>query len=155
MRETSANHSRLHIVVAFFFFFFFSTAVIVGIVVLEGYPEYHTNFDDLNLVKSECLLETLKVLWVALLIIERAKTYKATYTASPFMFRHGIFPYQHGAGVGGRANEIGDAYFAIIPMIDGTRDLLEIADWADLPIFAFDECVADFLKAGLMTEAIP
>ena len=120
-----------------------------------GYPEYHTSFDDLNLVKSESLLETLKVLWVALLIVERAKTYKATYRASPFMFRHGIFPYQHGAGVGGRANEIGDAYFAIIPMIDGTRDLLEIADWADLPIFAFDECVADFLKAGLMTDAVP
>ena len=73
------------------------------------------------------------------------------------MFRHGVFPYKHGAGVGGRANEtneIGDAYLAIIPMIDGTRDLLEIAEWAKLPIFAFDECVDDFLKTGLMEEII-
>ena len=120
----------------------------------DGFPEYHTSLDDLTLVKSEKLLETLKVLWTAILVIERTKTYKATYKASPFMFRHGIFPYKHGAGVGGRANEIGDAYYAIMPMIDGTRDMLEIAEWAKLPIFAFDECVDDFLKAGLMEEIV-
>ncbi|MEO9961917.1 MAG: DUF4910 domain-containing protein [Nisaea sp.] len=116
-----------------------------------GYAEYHSSADDLSLVSADNLFETLLTGWVALMTIERTHVYRGTYTASPFMSRHGVYPYQHGAGVGGRASIIGDAYYAIIPHADGKQDLLEIAERCEMPIFAFNECVEQFLKAGLLT----
>jgi len=120
-----------------------------------GYIEYHSSADDLNLVKADKLFETLMAAWVALMTIERTHVYQGTYTASPFMSRHGVYPYQHGAGVGGRASIIGDAYYAIIPHADGKQDLLEIAERCEMPIFAFDECVSEFLRVGLVTKEGP
>lgn len=117
-----------------------------------GYIEYHSSADDLSLVKADKLFETLMTAWVALMTIERTQVYQGTYTASPFMSRHGVYPYQHGAGVGGRASVIGDAYYAIIPHADGAQDLLEIAERCEMPIFAFDECVSEFLRVGLLKE---
>lgn len=118
-----------------------------------GYPEYHSSADNLDLVSADNLFGTLEIGWAACMTVDRARRYKGTYTATPFLSRYGVFPYQHGAGVGGNATIIGEAYYALMPSVDGEQDLLEIADWFDLPIFAFDECVSAFKKAGLILDA--
>ncbi len=119
---------------------------------LGGYAEYHSSADDLTIITPQQLLETLEVGWTAVMAVERARTYRGTYTATPFLSKFGVFPYQHGAGVGGHASVIGDAYYALMPSIDGVQDLLQIAEWAEMPIFAFDECVEKFRAAGLLNE---
>ncbi len=47
---------------------------------------------------------------------------------------------------------IGNAYDAMMGEADGFKDLLKIAEDNDMPIFAFDECVREFCRVGLLEE---
>ncbi|MBT3764396.1 MAG: hypothetical protein HOF84_00975, partial [Rhodospirillales bacterium] len=47
---------------------------------------------------------------------------------------------------------IGNAYYAMMGEADGSKDLLQIAEDNDMPIFAFDECVREFSRVGLLEE---
>ena len=119
-----------------------------------GYAEYHSSADDLTLIKPENLSQILEISWDAIQAIERTRTYKATYTGTPFLSKHGAFPYQHGLGTGTTATKAtfgGLAYYQLMIDADGEKDLLEIADGSALPIEAYDDAVASFLKAGLIT----
>jgi len=118
-----------------------------------GYQEYHSSSDEPGtVVTAERLLETLQFTWTTLMVVERARAYRATYSTTPFLSSYGIYPHQHGAGGGGYGNMQSDAYYALMHAVDGERDLLEIAQSAGLPIFAFDECVQQFKSAGLLEE---
>lgn len=119
-----------------------------------GYPEYHSSSDEPGtVVTAERLLETLQFAWTTLMVVERARAYRATYSTTPFLSSYGIYPHHHGAGNGGYGNMQSDAYYALMHGADGERDLLEIAQSAGFTIFAFDECVADFKRVGLLEEA--
>lgn len=117
-----------------------------------GYAEYHSSADDLQLVRPEFLLESLQVTWAALMTVERARSYKGTYQVTPFLSKYGVFPYQHGWGTGGQGTEIGNAYYAMMGEADGLKDLLQIAEDNGMSIFAFDECVREFCRVGLLME---
>lgn len=122
-----------------------------------GYAEYHSSADDLNLIKPENLSDIMEVTWDAIQAIERARTYKATFTGTPFLSKHGVFPYQHGLGTGTTATRAtfgGLAYYQLMIDADGEKDLLAIADGSALPIEAYDDAVENFLKAGLIEEAV-
>ena len=116
----------------------------------EGYIQYHTAADDLSVVSAKHLLETLEVAWTTLMVAERATKPKATYAVTPFLSKYGVFPYKHGAGMGTHGNDIAKAYFELMVMADGDSDLLAIAERTQLPIFAYDEPVAEFTRVGLL-----
>jgi aminopeptidase-like protein len=119
------------------------------------YREYHSSGDDLELVRPEYLRQTLEVMWYSLMAVERSVTYKGAYTVDPFLSKHGIFPYHHGAGEGRVGNQIAQAYYELMGGIDGRIDLLAIAERIGQPITTFDEAVSDFLRVGLMREVEP
>ena len=111
----------------------------------------------MNLIKPENLSDIMEVTWDAIQAIERARTYKATFTGTPFLSKHGVFPYQHGLGTGTTATRAtfgGLAYYQLMIDADGEKDLLAIADGSALPIEAYDDAVENFLKAGLIEEAV-
>lgn len=120
-----------------------------------GYAEYHSSADDLNLIKPENLSDIMEVTWDAIQAIERARTYKATFTGTPFLSKHGVYPYQHGLGTGTTATKStfgGLAYYQLMIDADGEKDLLAIADGSALPIEAYDDAVENFMKAGLIED---
>jgi len=116
------------------------------------FPEYHSSADDLTVVTPEYLHQTLQVYWAALMAIERAVTYKGTFTVDPFLTGHGIFPWDEGAGASGIGTAIARAYYHLMGGVDGRSDLLAIADAAGENIRSFDRAVGDFLRTGLMSE---
>ena len=118
----------------------------------QGYIQYHSSDDTPDIVSAENLLETLNVLWTAIHVIERNRTYKGTFMTTPFLTKYGIFPFQHGTGDGAHGNEIARAYFELLYALDGTYDLLSLAERNDLPIFMFDEPLREFLRVGLIEE---
>ena len=120
-----------------------------------GYAEYHSSADDLSAINAENLSQMLEISWDAMQAIERARTYKATFTGTPFMSKHGVYPYQHGLGTGTTATKStfgGLAFYQLMIDADGEKDLLAIADGSALPIEAYDDAVQSFLSAGLIEE---
>jgi aminopeptidase-like protein len=119
--------------------------------VLDKYPQYHSSEDDLSQLSETQLLETMTCIWDALLVVEKAQVYKIDCPVDPFLSKHDIFPFQHGAGGGKHGNLIARAYFELMGAADGTLDLLAIADKFDMDISLFDEPVEKFIEAGLMS----
>jgi aminopeptidase-like protein len=118
--------------------------------ILDRYPAYHSSADDLTLVRPQFLADTLKVIWDALKIVERAAVYRGKYVVDPFLSKYGLYPFQHGAGGGKHGNQIARAYFELMGSVDGTLDLLQIAEKYEMSIFSFDEPVQALLGAGLI-----
>jgi aminopeptidase-like protein len=117
----------------------------------SNYAEYHTSADNLDLVRSDVLLETLSVICKAVSAIERNFTFKPLYKGLPFLSGLGVYPYRHYSGDGSVAvNDLARAYYELLGFVDGQNDMLDIARRTKLPIEAFDEAVADFLRVGLI-----
>lgn len=117
----------------------------------SNYPEYHTSADDLSVVTPETLLGTLAVIWQAISALERSFIYRPTYVGLPFLSGLGVYPYRHYKGDGEpQLGNIAKAYYELLGWVDGQRDMIDIAQQAGLPIEAFDEAVADFLRVGLI-----
>jgi len=119
------------------------------------FSEYHTSKDDLSFVRPEALLESLKVYWKTIMTLERARAYRGNFTVDPFLNHYGVYPYDLGAGEGqGNAGpEAALAFYHLMGSADGSRDLLEIADDANLDIEHFDRAVEDLVRVGLIQEA--
>jgi aminopeptidase-like protein len=59
--------------------------------------------------------------------------------------------FQWDSSDGRHGNQIARAYFEPMGSVDGSLDLLHIADNYEMPIFSFDEAVDALLNAKLMT----
>jgi len=118
----------------------------------QGYVQYHSSADTPEILSADNLFGTLTVLWTAIHVLERNRTYRGNYTTTPFLTNYGVFPFHHGTGGGAHGNEIARAYFELLYAVDGSKDLLAIADRNDLPIFMFDEPVREYVRVGLMHE---
>jgi len=118
------------------------------------FPEYHTSLDTPDIINWENMDETVEVAFNAIQVLERNQVYRPRYVTTPCLQKHGIFPYQHGTGTGGNERtNAARAYFELMYLVDGKRDLLSIADSQGLSIFDFDEPVEKFLEAGLIEPA--
>ena len=118
-----------------------------------NYPEYHSSADTPEIIDWDNMEETVDVAFKALQVIERNRVFKPNYITTPCLQKHGIFPYQHGTGNGeSTRTDQARAYFELMYLADGWRDLLSIADSQGMSIFDFDEPVEKFLAAGLISE---
>ena len=114
------------------------------------YAQYHSSADDMTYVRPEGLVDSLEMLWETVKTLEQSAIYRGNFKVDPFLTRHDIYPFQHGAGVGRIGNEVAQAYYHLMGGVDGETDLLEIAERANLPISAFEPAVNDFLRKELM-----
>lgn len=117
---------------------------------LARFKEYHSSADDLNFVHPEALLETLRVYWKTIKVLEKNKVYKPQYKTLPFLTKYNVYPFSEGAGEGSLGNKIAEAYYHCMGFFDGESDLLSIADRVQEDIDVFDWPVQDFLKVGLI-----
>ena len=116
------------------------------------FPEYHTSADDLNFVKDEALLSSLRVYWEAIMAMENNRVYSPNYETLPFLSGHGVYPHDLGAGDGSLMVQEADAFYHLMGFADGRTDLLSIAERTKTPIGLFKLPVDAFKRVGLLQE---
>jgi aminopeptidase-like protein len=97
------------------------------------YPEYHTSADNLDLVRAECLGESLSVYSKVIDILERNMTYLNTQPhGEPQLGRRGLY-----RTIGGTPNPdaLQQALLWVLNLSDGHHSLLDISDRSG---FSFD-----------------
>ena len=117
---------------------------------LEGeFPEYHSSADDLDLITSERLEESLHAALAVLDVLEQDRTFvNLSPKGEPQLGKRGLYRATGGAAAG-------DAQVALLWVLnqsDGSRSLLDIAERAGMPFEAIREAADRLRGAGLLAE---
>jgi aminopeptidase-like protein len=113
------------------------------------YEGYHTSRDNLSLITPEALEDTLDALVEIVRTIDGAATFTRTEPhGEPQLSRHGIDGRMTSAMLAGA--DSGNALFWLLNLADGTRDLLEIADRAGVPMLELAPLAAVLEKKGIL-----
>ena len=115
------------------------------------YAEYHTSADDLDLVRPECLGESLEAYLSVVNTLEANRTYRnLAPKGEPQLGRRGLY-----RKLGGQQtialNQL--AMLWVLNCSDGQQSLLDIAERADLP-FRELQAVAETLEASGLLETV-
>jgi aminopeptidase-like protein len=114
------------------------------------YPEYHTSADNLDLVRPECLEDTLKKYLAVVDLLEHNRTYWNTNPkGEPQLGRRGLYG-AFGGKKEAKAAEM--AVFWVLNLSDGTNSLLDISERSGIE-FPLIKVAADaLLQTGLLEE---
>ena len=115
------------------------------------FPEYHTSLDDLdNLVTPEGLAGGFEANRLALEILERNVTPVTNVIGEPFMSKRNLRPT-----LGGDNHNTGDFKLIsdLISMSDGSRSLLDIAEFLDVPAWELYAPLDKLIDTGLISSA--
>jgi len=118
-----------------------------------AYPEYHTSADDLDLVGSAQLQESLEVCWEVVQVLEADRRYvNLSPKGEPQLGRRGLY-----GQIGGRsdAEERQMAMLWVLNQSDGRMSLLDVAERSGVPLALLAEVAAALEEAGLLAEATP
>jgi aminopeptidase-like protein len=99
-----------------------------------AFPEYHTSADDLALIGSEHLADTLAKVLLVFDVLERNRTYlNQNPKGEPQLGRRGLY-----GAIGGEADRRTEelAMLWVLNQSDGSRSLLDIAERASMPFEA-------------------
>ena len=113
-----------------------------------SYPEYHTSGDDLELVRPECLQDSLETCWEITRVLEGDRRYlNLSPKGEPQLGKRGLY-----GSIGGRsdAQERQMAMLWVLNLSDGDHSLLAVAERAGLPFALVAEAAADLEAAGLL-----
>lgn len=121
------------------------------------FPEYHSSFDNLNLIGSEYLGDTLQFILDTLYIIDNNKIYVNKYYTEPFLSGYGIFKQVRTGKFGvfnkktsgmdpGMLNQV------VIHETDGRQDLLSISEKWGCSFSDLKGTSEVFEAAGLIEE---
>jgi aminopeptidase-like protein len=116
-----------------------------------AYPEYHTSADDLDLVGSAQLQESLEVCWEVVQVLEADRRYvNLSPKGEPQLGRRGLY-----GQIGGRsdAEERQMAMLWVLNQSDGRMSLLDVAERSGVPLALLAEVAAALEEAGLLAEA--
>lgn len=111
---------------------------------IGGYPEAWTSDDNLDLISPECLLQSLRLCWMAVQTLERDVVYEPLFVGEPFLSGYGIYPHD-------RSFDQMLAWDYFKAFVDGNRSLVEIADRAGKFITEFDDVVAAYRSKDLVS----
>jgi aminopeptidase-like protein len=115
----------------------------------EGYPEYHTSADNLDVVYPVKLADTLEICLSIIEILENNFIYKNNNPkCEPQLGRRGIYK----KSIGGRsfAEDWQLAILWVLNLSDGTNSLLDIAKRSGLKFKAILEASDELSKCGLL-----
>jgi len=110
--------------------------------------QYHTSLDNLSLVSSKNLSETLNLSYSILSALEMNRVYmNQLMFCEPQLSKRNLFP---SLGSGRKNSEETEKILWILNYSDGEHDLLEIADKLSVPIWELAEPARRLVKAGLI-----
>jgi aminopeptidase-like protein len=116
------------------------------------YPEYHTSADNVDLIKPECLDQSLSMYLSVMDILENDRTYlNMNPKCEPQLGKRGLYD-PIGVPGGAQVNEM--ALLWVLNMSDGKNSLLDIAEKAKMN-FAEIQRAADALKKCGLLELKP
>jgi aminopeptidase-like protein len=114
------------------------------------YPEYHTHLDDLDVISPQGLSGGLEMMINTVEILESNEYWKINTLCEPQMGKRGLYPTtsikSSGLSVRDQMN--------VISHLDGTLDILEVADRCKIPYQRVKEIVDQLISADLVTKAI-
>jgi aminopeptidase-like protein len=117
-----------------------------------AYPEYHTSGDDLNLVRPECLADSLSIYLDVIEILEANLVYKNLCPkCEPQLGKRGLY-----RSLGGPA-DAGDRELAmlwVLNMSDEKHSLLDIGERSGLTFRRLCEAADLLMENGLLTKCL-
>jgi aminopeptidase-like protein len=114
-----------------------------------AYPEYHTSADDLSIVSSTSMAESLATLARIVEVLETDRVCLNTAgKCEPMLGRRGLY-----RAVGGEAPKAREhALLWVLNQSNGRRSLLEVAERAGLPYGVIRSAAQELAAVGLLTE---
>ena len=115
------------------------------------YPEYHTSLDDLDLLDSDALADSLQVLLAIVDVLERNATYlNLSPKGEPQLGRRGLY-----RSVGGEQRQDGfePALLWVLNLSDGAHSLLDVAARSGLAFAVVADAAVALERVGLL-EAV-
>jgi aminopeptidase-like protein len=113
------------------------------------YDAYHTSRDNLELLTPDALADTLDALVEIVRTVDAAVTLARTEPrGEPHLSRHGIDGRMTASLLAGAGD--GNALFWLLNLADGTRDLLEIADRAQVPLLELAPLASSLEEKGIL-----
>lgn len=110
------------------------------------YPEYHTSLDDLTLVTPEGLYGGYKVLKKVIKCLEMNETFRTTVYCEPQLGRRGMYPTLSTKNSAVRVRNM----MNLLAYADGNRDLIDIAEIVNVPVWELTEIVEELKKQKLV-----
>jgi len=110
------------------------------------YPEYHTSADDLELIKPECLAESIRALASLIAVLDANRTLlNLSPKGEPRLGKRGLY-----GSVGGTApGAFEHALLWVLSFSDGEHDLIAIAERSGLEFDLIDKAASALEEAGL------
>jgi aminopeptidase-like protein len=113
----------------------------------DGYPEYHTSADDLQLIQPESLAQSLEACKLFVTILEQDARYvNRCPKGEPRLGKRGLYGPVGGSGPGVRE----EAMLWVLNQADGTASLLDIARRAGLSFAIIRDAALALEQAGLL-----
>jgi aminopeptidase-like protein len=112
----------------------------------NSYAEYHTSLDDLNLVTASGLQGGFDALSKTIELIEANYVYQVTTPCEPQLGKRGLYPTLSTRGAGFAVR----AMTNVLAYADGTRDLIDLADYIDISADEAVETAQKLAAAGLL-----
>ena len=113
------------------------------------FPEYHSSADDLELIRPECLEESVQAVLSILDVIERDRPYlNVSPKGEPQLGKRGLYRALGGADPGTQQL----ALLWTLNQSDGDRSLLEIAERSGIEFADIADAARDLVEAGLLAE---
>jgi aminopeptidase-like protein len=114
----------------------------------NSYPEYHTSLDDLNVVTPTGLEGGFDALRKTIELIEHNRTYRATTPCEPQLGKRGLYPTLSTRGAGYAVRSMTN----VLAYADGTRDLIDLADFIGISADEAVETAEKLASAGLLAS---
>jgi aminopeptidase-like protein len=114
----------------------------------NSYPEYHTSLDDLNIVTPTGLEGGFDALRKTIELIEHNRTYRATTPCEPQLGKRGLYPTLSTRGAGYAVRSMTN----VLAYADGTRDLIDLADFIGISADEAVETAEKLASAGLLAS---
>ena len=112
------------------------------------YPQYHTSADNLELVRPECLEQSLRLLLEGVSILERnRKLVNLNPKCEPQLGRRGLYSLIGGHNEG---QKLQLALLWVLNQSDGLKTLLEVARASNLPFDLVHEAAVALAQANLV-----
>jgi len=114
------------------------------------YPEYHTSADNLDLVKTENLVDSLNTYLSVFYVLENNKKYlNQNPKCEPQLGKRGLYK-KTGGGSAGKASQI--AMLWVLNLSDGNHTLLDISDRSGLEFALIKDAANALVEHDLLQE---
>ena len=117
------------------------------------YPEYHTSGDDLNLISSGNIRESLEAYIKCLDLFEKNKIYKCNTTCEPYLTKYNMYPTSASCGKNAWTEKrTFRNNLEVLHYCDGKNDVIEISKILNLNIPTVINSIEILLNNKLISE---